>query len=380
MPQKAKPNRKSQSALEYMMTYGWAILIIVIVAGVLYSLGIFTPSSSTGTTITGFSDFGVNGQCIQGGALQLQITNGIGYPINVTRINTTGSNGQSVTINTSVLILSSQSQLVFIPGACPASAGSSYSNPVTFTYKEPGQTLSGPYISNGRISGIVSVSTPAQTASFQQSTLQASYIQASDSANFVNGVTVSFWLDPVNNGYWGVSNHWENAVSNNYCGGSFFFFIEAGSNPPVESWSILNSTASQFREFPGVSLTPGVFQQLVGIWNGNHIAVYLNGNLVGTNVSTVGPIQSNGGKVIISGSQPLSANGCNALSGPTSNVQVYNTALSATEIKQLYEEGIGGAPLLNSGLVGWWPLDGNANDYSGNNNNGVATNVSWVSP
>ena len=48
---------KSQSALEYMMTYGWAILVIVIVAAVLYSLGIFSPSSSLSTTITGFSGF-----------------------------------------------------------------------------------------------------------------------------------------------------------------------------------------------------------------------------------------------------------------------------------------------------------------------------------
>ena len=31
--------KRSQSALEYMMTYGWAILIIVIVAVILYSMG-----------------------------------------------------------------------------------------------------------------------------------------------------------------------------------------------------------------------------------------------------------------------------------------------------------------------------------------------------
>ena len=36
--QKILANKKSQSALEYMMTYGWAILIIVIVAAVLYSV------------------------------------------------------------------------------------------------------------------------------------------------------------------------------------------------------------------------------------------------------------------------------------------------------------------------------------------------------
>ncbi len=29
-------SKRSQSALEYMMTYGWAILIIVIVAVILY--------------------------------------------------------------------------------------------------------------------------------------------------------------------------------------------------------------------------------------------------------------------------------------------------------------------------------------------------------
>ena len=47
--------KRSQSALEYMMTYGWAILIIVIVAVILYSMGIFNPSSSITSTVTGFS-------------------------------------------------------------------------------------------------------------------------------------------------------------------------------------------------------------------------------------------------------------------------------------------------------------------------------------
>ncbi len=33
-----------QSAMEYLMTYGWAILIIAIVLGVLYYLGVFSPA------------------------------------------------------------------------------------------------------------------------------------------------------------------------------------------------------------------------------------------------------------------------------------------------------------------------------------------------
>ncbi len=66
------------------------------------------------------------------------------------------------------------------------------------------------------------------------------------------------------------------------------------------------------------------------------------------------------------------------LSGMISNVQLYNVTLSQTEITALYDEGIGGAPIDLQNLVGWWPLNGNANDYSGNENNGQATNVIYT--
>ncbi|MEM3202167.1 MAG: hypothetical protein QXY21_00685, partial [Candidatus Micrarchaeaceae archaeon] len=36
---------KAQSAMEYLMTYGWAILIIAVVLGALFSLGVFNPMS-----------------------------------------------------------------------------------------------------------------------------------------------------------------------------------------------------------------------------------------------------------------------------------------------------------------------------------------------
>ena len=36
---------KSQSAMEYLMTYGWAILIIAVVLGALFSLGVFNGNN-----------------------------------------------------------------------------------------------------------------------------------------------------------------------------------------------------------------------------------------------------------------------------------------------------------------------------------------------
>ena len=44
----------------------------------------------------------------------------------------------------------------------------------------------------------------------------------------------------------------------------------------------------------------------------------------------------------------------------------------------MYDEGIGGAPLDLHNLVGWWPLNGNLNDYSGNNHTSYSTNAVYT--
>ena len=86
--------KRSQSALEYMMTYGWAILIIVIVAVILYSMGIFNPSSSISTTITRFSSTPVSSAIFtDNGGLSLSVQNSVGYPIEITNITATTTTG-----------------------------------------------------------------------------------------------------------------------------------------------------------------------------------------------------------------------------------------------------------------------------------------------
>ncbi|MEM5793662.1 MAG: hypothetical protein QXS48_04715 [Candidatus Aenigmatarchaeota archaeon] len=82
--------RKGQTALEYLMTYGWAILIVIIVVAALYALGLTKPCRWTGTQVTvpgGFSTdrayIKVTNQDADGdGAvddnkLQMKLTNGL---------------------------------------------------------------------------------------------------------------------------------------------------------------------------------------------------------------------------------------------------------------------------------------------------------------
>ena len=41
--------QRAQSAMEYLMTYGWSILIVAVVLGALFQLGVFSGSTTTGT-------------------------------------------------------------------------------------------------------------------------------------------------------------------------------------------------------------------------------------------------------------------------------------------------------------------------------------------
>ncbi|MGC8851253.1 MAG: hypothetical protein ACP5O3_03450 [Candidatus Micrarchaeia archaeon] len=80
-------SRKGQSALEYLVTYGWAILVIVIIAAVLWYFGVFNPNKWTvDKQCGGFSGL----QCIDytasesAGTASIVLGNGVGRSINIT--------------------------------------------------------------------------------------------------------------------------------------------------------------------------------------------------------------------------------------------------------------------------------------------------------
>ncbi len=117
-------------------------------------------------------------------------------------------------------------------------------------------------------------------------------------------------------------------------------------------------------------LTTGQWYFVAGVYNyiTGVISLYVNGTLVGGKTVPVGTLQQQYGGGFSLGyllSQTTYSN------TQESNIQIYSSALSQSSIAALFSAGINGAPIRNSGLVGWWPLNGNANDYSGNSNGGV---------
>ena len=87
--------RKGQSAIEYLMTYGWMLLVVAIVGGAIFA----TVQGQCQQATSGFSgtdvridDFGVDSD----GNLQMQLRNGAADPVTVTSVNATSQTDDSV--------------------------------------------------------------------------------------------------------------------------------------------------------------------------------------------------------------------------------------------------------------------------------------------
>lgn len=94
---------KAQSALEYLTTYGWAILVLVVVIGVLFSLGFINPRSPISPSCVFSSDLNCKAFALNTtGHYALDLGQGTGHTIRVTHIRCTQET--NATLNTSDLL------------------------------------------------------------------------------------------------------------------------------------------------------------------------------------------------------------------------------------------------------------------------------------
>jgi hypothetical protein len=90
--------RKSQAALEFLMTYGWAILIILIVIGALAYFGVLNPQRmlpSRCTLPSGWScgDYAVDAS---DNTVRINIINGNGKSVTVTGVSANTTSGAKI--------------------------------------------------------------------------------------------------------------------------------------------------------------------------------------------------------------------------------------------------------------------------------------------
>ncbi len=288
-------NFRNQSAMEYLMTYGWAILIIAVVLGALYSLGVFNMSAYMPK--------------IGPGVCHVFRPNGPGTSWNVAL---TGSCAG------------------YLPQYVAQFANTLGSGNVQISIKSPSalQNNNGPF-------------------------------------------TISVWLD---SNLWLSTSVQQIVMYNEQPSISGFRFGTVGPAGDIGFWTT-QSGGTLSLIISSNFLNSHTWYHVVVVYQNQAGTLYVNGvNVVSGTGNYIGNTQN-----LIIGPQ----GGSYSINGSVANVQVYDASLTANQVQYLYQEGIGGAPIYLQHLVGWWPLNGDTNDYSGNNNNGVPTNIafngSWTS-
>ena len=149
--------KRGQSAMEFLMTYGWAILAAIIAIGALAYFGVFSPGRSvTGNAILN-APFYVNSYAINTTDIYLDVRNG--YPESVTLSNLTLNNlpsgvtcsGPDATPVPLVISADSSSQIEF--GCTGLNPGDSIKADIALTYTKGDSML--PAQATGNIVGSV---------------------------------------------------------------------------------------------------------------------------------------------------------------------------------------------------------------------------------
>ena len=288
---------KSQSAMEYLMTYGWAILIIAIVLVALFSLGIFNSAN--------FAPRAQPGAC-------------------------------------EVLRNSVQTSLV---GQC-----------------------------NGMLPEYVVQVTPPPNHGIYAAPVKLGF-----------NYTITAWFNVLSFSGGSCSNcavpiDVYNATVNGGIGGNQGYdYGGAWIYPTYGSFCLGWPNSWQTCAYSYQKINTGQWYFFAGsVTDYNSIIAYVNG--LPSNSTSFSPIMSevrNNNLMLGVGDNP--PGGDEVSDAYISNVQLYNTTLTQSEIQALYKEGIGGAPINVNNIVGWWPLNGDANDYGGNGNDGTALNVTYTS-
>lgn len=193
---------------------------------------------------------------------------------------------------------------------------------------------------------------------------------------FNNSITISFWAYDQG----GYPNNFSinpRYVSAEFCNGGFGL-VNNVNDAPNGFFFTRNRGISSADIYSNSSPTYNVQQHIIFTYDGSIGKFYLNGNLI-SSVNNIGTISS-------SSNLYFGKSGCpfgqmvDAFKGKLDDIGIWNRALTQQEITTMYNgsqtssytdtcNNVSGS--LTQGLVGYWPFCGNANDDSGNGNNGI---------
>ena len=127
--------KKGQAAMEFLMTYGWAILAAVIAIGVLAYFGVFSPGKYTTGTAVVTPPFYVNAWNAKTTGVTLELKNNGGATYNITNVEIENCGNYT----TSFTLAASASNTANV--SCTLSADDNFKGDITIKYTKSGSTV-----------------------------------------------------------------------------------------------------------------------------------------------------------------------------------------------------------------------------------------------
>jgi hypothetical protein len=168
--------------------------------------------------------------------------------------------------------------------------------------------------------------------------------------NFLSAITIEAWVWRVNTAAneTVVGNSWEESYWFGFSSSGTLRFIPFGSSSIVDS----NST-----------VPAGKWTHVAITYNGSTRNYYIDGVLDKTTTESPGPITGNSNEPLGIGFDVNDTFGPNYFHGRLDEVRIWNTVRSPAQIQAGMFQVF--SPPLPSSLIGYWRLDGNASDETG---------------
>ena len=93
-------NKRGQAALEFLMTYGWAILVVLVVIGALAYFGVLNPDSLVPDKCTLSTGISCDDFMIENNKITIKLGNGLGRRVKISRVEAKQIGGGADCINT----------------------------------------------------------------------------------------------------------------------------------------------------------------------------------------------------------------------------------------------------------------------------------------
>ena len=241
---RTKKKERNQSAMEYLMTYGWAILIIAIVLASLFELGVF-GSVHTGTACIASVGFLCASPTMNTmGYLSINLGQAAGYPINITGVACTTSSSAPASFGSVTLNLASGSQATQV-FSCPLTSGmigSYFTGYLWIKYNTPTQTGLETQIATVTATATTSAgvgAAPSSTSTTTSSTTSTTSSTTSSSSSSSSSSTTT-----ISATYMGGSNTGNTPLTVSVGGGPYTGYICAGAATNASSLAFPGNTAT----------------------------------------------------------------------------------------------------------------------------------------